>query len=110
MYIAGMSYDEFKRQVGKAGLTIRSFAELMKLNPASVSNYAKHGEVPSHFAIIVVLLSELAERKVDYKGVLAKADIVKKKPRGVGKGKFGGDPQNLLFGTVVEKLPSAVTE
>jgi len=97
MYIPDMTYDEFKRHVGKAGLTIKAFAELLKLNPASISNYAKTGEVPSHLAVIAVLFAELAERKVNYKEVLAKAEIAPKKARGAGKGKFGGDRQNLLF-------------
>jgi hypothetical protein len=92
-----MTYDEFKRHVGKAGLTIRAFADLLKLKPASISNYAKTGDIPSHLAVIIVLLAELAERGIDYKEVLSKADIAPKKARGAGKGKFGGDRQELLF-------------
>ena len=92
-----MTYDEFKRHVGKAGLTIRGFATLIKLKPASISNYAKSGEVPAHLSIIAVLLAELAERKVDFRKILEHVEISEKKPRGAGKGKFGGDPQNLLF-------------
>jgi len=92
-----MHYDEFKRHVGKAGLTLREFAELIKLKPASVSNYAKSGEVPSHLSIIAVLLAELAERKIDFREILEHIEITCKKPRGAGRGKFGGDPQTLLF-------------
>jgi len=105
-----MIYDEFKRHIGKAGLTIRAFAELLRLNPSSVSNYAKTGEVPSHLAVIVVLLAELAELKVDYREVLAKADIVPKKARGAGKGKFGGDRQNLLFDVLLTQASSGETK
>jgi hypothetical protein len=92
-----MTYDEFKRHVGKAGLTIKEFAELIKLKPASVSNYAKSGEVPSHLSIIAVLLAEFAEHKIDFREILEHVEITGKKPRGAGQGKFGGDPQNLLF-------------
>lgn len=92
-----MTYDEFKRHVGKSGLTIKAFADLLKLNRASISNHAKSGEVPTHLAVIAVLLAELAERKVNFKEILDNVEIVGKKPRGAGKGKFGGDPQNLLF-------------
>lgn len=92
-----MSYDEFKRHVGKAGLSLKEFAALIKINSTSISNYAKTGEVPSHLAIIATLLAELAERKVNFREILANIDIADKKPRGAGKGKFGGDPQNLLF-------------
>jgi hypothetical protein len=97
MYILFMSYYEFKRHLGKAGLTIKEFAALIKLKPASISNYAKSGEVPSHLSIIAVLLAELAERQVDFREILENVEIAKKKPRGSGKGKFGGDPQALLF-------------
>ena len=38
-----MTYDEFQRQIGKAGLTIREFADLVKMHRNSVTNYAKLG-------------------------------------------------------------------
>ena len=91
-----MTYEEFHRQIGKAGLTIRQFAELVKMNRISVSNYGKKGEVPSHLAVIAALLGEMAEQKIDYRAVLSGIDIVPKKPRGAGIGKFGGDKQEDL--------------
>jgi len=105
-----MTYGEFKRHVGKAGLTIREFAELLKLNPGSISNYAKTGEIPSHLAIIIVLIAEMAERRIDYREVLAKADIAPKKTRGAGKGKFGGDRQDLLFDVPLTPKTSGETK
>jgi len=93
-----MTYDEFQRQIGKAGLTIRQFAELVKMNRISLSNNKKKGEVPSHLAVIAALLGEMAECQIDFRAVLAKIDIAPKKPRGGGKkGKFGGDKQRDLF-------------
>ena len=90
-------YDEFLRQLGKAGLNVRSFAELIRMNRNSVSNYARRGDVPAHLAIIAVLLGEMAERGVDFRGVLTKLDIGSKKPRGGSRrGHFGGDPQRDL--------------
>lgn len=90
-----MTYDEFLRHIGKAGLTLRQFAELVKMNRISVSNYGKKGEVPSHLAVIIALMGEMAERNIDYRGVLSRIDIVPKKPRGAGKAhKFGGNPQD----------------
>lgn len=105
-----MNYNEFKRHIGKAGLTIRAFAELLKLNPSSVSNYSKCGEVPSHLAVIAVLLAELAERKVNLREVLERAEIATKKGRGAAKGKFGGDPQNLLFPVLPTEAPSGAAQ
>lgn len=88
-----MTYEEFQRQIGKAGLTLREFADLVKMNRISISNYGHKGEVPSHMAVIAALLGEMAERKIDYREVLTRIDILPKKPRGAGIGKFGGSKQ-----------------
>jgi hypothetical protein len=92
-----MSYDEFLRQIGKAGLTVREFAELVKMNRISLSNYAKKGEVPSHLAVIAVLVAEMGDQKIDFRAVLSQIAIEPKKPRGAGIGRFGGDKQEDLF-------------
>ena len=92
-----MTYEEFQRQIGKAGLTISQFADLVKMNRVSLSNYGKRGEVPSHLAVISALLGEMAEHQIDYRDVLLKINISPKKPRGAGiNGKFGGDKQGDL--------------
>lgn len=92
-----MTYDEFQRQLGKAGVTAREFAELVRMNRVSLSNYAKKSEVPSHLAIIAVLIAEMAEKKMDYRSVLKKIEIAPKKPRGAGTGgRFGGNKQSDL--------------
>ena len=92
-----MTYQTFVRTLGKAGLSIRSFAELIRMNRNSISNYARCGEVPNHLAVIAALLGEMAERRVDFTGVLNDLDIGSKRPRGRGKqGRFGGDPQRNL--------------
>jgi len=85
-----MNYEEFRRQLGKAGLTAKDFAELVKLNCNSITNYAKSGEVPSHLAVIAALLGEMAEHKIDFRNVLSRIEITPNKPRGAGIGKFGG--------------------
>lgn len=90
-YKDGMTYDEFRRQLGKAGLTAKEFAELLKLNRNSITNYAKSDSIPSHLAVIAVLLGELAEHKIDFHGPLSRIEITPNKPRGVGVGRFGGD-------------------
>jgi hypothetical protein len=92
-----MSYEEFLRQIGKAGLSVRQFAEIVKMNRISLSNYAKKGDVPSHLAVIAALVGEMGEQKIDFKSLLAQIDIEPKKPRGAGIGKFGGDKQEALF-------------
>ena len=77
-----MTYDEFLRQLGKAALNIREFAELLQMNSNSLSNYAKQGEVPSHLAVIATLMGEMAEHRLDFRGPLSRIEIPRKKPRG----------------------------
>lgn len=102
-----MNYDEFQRHVGKAGLTLKAFAGLVRMNRISLSNLAKKGEVPTHLAIIAALLGEMADKGIDYREVLSRIDIAPKKPRGAGKrGKFGGDKQEELFVRPPKPSPS----
>lgn len=88
-----MTYDDFLHHIDRAGLKLHEFATLVKMNPNSVTNYAKTGEVPSHLAVISALLGEMQARGIDYRAVLSEIDIAPKKPRGAGLGKFGGDKQ-----------------
>lgn len=60
-----MLYAEFRRHLGKAGMTINDFAAYLCIRPASVSNYSKSGSVPRAYAIIAILLGEAADRGVD---------------------------------------------
>lgn len=77
-----MNYSEFKRQLGKAGLTIKDFGELTKLHPNSVSNYAQQDSVPTHLALMAVFMAELTERGVDCREIVAGLELAAKKPRG----------------------------
>lgn len=86
----GMTYDEFRRQIGKAGLTVHAFADLMKMNRISLSNY-KNSNVPKNLAIIATLLGSMADGQTDFRKALANIDISSNRPRGAGIGKFGGD-------------------
>ena len=54
-------------------------------------------EVPTHLALIAVLVAELNSQGIDYRRVMAKVELAPKKPRGGGRrGQFGGDRQNSL--------------
>lgn len=98
-----MTYEEFRRQLGKAGLTVKGFAQLIKQTPNSITNYATQGEVPPHLAIIAALMGDMAEAGFDYRTTLARIQFDASKPRGGAiKGKFGGSKQtdlNLLSNT-----------
>jgi hypothetical protein len=70
----------------------------LKLNPNSITNYARSGQVPSHLAVIVSLMGEMADHGLDYRTVLSKIDIEPNRPRGAGiHGQFGGDKKVDLF-------------
>ena len=92
-----MTYEEFKRQVTKAGLTIKEFSHLLKHHQSTIPNYAKKGKIPTHFAVIAALMGEMKEYDVDFKSVLKDIDIEPNKPRGGGRGAFGGSRQKDLF-------------
>jgi len=92
-----MTYEEFKRQLGKSGLSIKTFAELIKQNPVSITNHASKGEVPPHLAIIVTLMGEMAENGLDIRSALSRVQFEASKPRGASvKGTFGGIKQSGL--------------
>jgi predicted transcriptional regulator len=92
-----MTYDEFLAELGKAGLSVRAFADMIGMNPNSVSNYAKTGEVPRHLAFIAVLLAEMNVQGVDFQHAIERVSTNRKKPRGRGRpGRFGGDKQEQL--------------
>ncbi len=92
-----MDYEEFRRQLGKAGLTNREFAELVKINSNSITNYKKDGDVPAHWAIVALLMGIMADHKLDFKTPLQEMEIEPNKARGASaKGRFGGDRQTEL--------------
>jgi len=67
-----MPYSEFQRLIGKAGLTIKEFAELLGMNPNSITNYHKVGVVPSHIAIIISLISSMKDQGIDFYEIFEK--------------------------------------
>lgn len=87
-----MIYNEFKRHLGKAGLSIKELAGLLKQNPNSYSNYKTKDKVPNHLAVIVALMGEMADHGLDFKKLVTKLTLVPNKPRGASKdGHFGGN-------------------
>jgi len=71
-----MTYTEFRRQLGKAGLTVRAFAALLGQTPNSITNHASHDAVPRHLAIIAVLMAEMADAGLDYRGALSRTGLL----------------------------------
>ncbi len=71
-----MTYTEFKRQLGKAGLTVRAFAALLGQTPNSITNYASKGEVPTHLAIIATLMAEMVDAGLEFRVALKRGGLV----------------------------------
>ena len=93
-----MNYSSFLGELEKAGLSVRAFAELVGMNPNSISNYARAGGVPTHLALISVLIGEMAINGLSYRSAIAKVKATPKRPRGGAKrGRFGGDRQITLL-------------
>ena len=92
-----MTYDEFRRQLGKAGLTNKAFADLVKINSKSITNYKKDGEVPVHWAVVALLMGVMADHRLDFKAALSGIEIEPNKVRGnAASGRFGGSRQTDL--------------
>lgn len=92
-----MTYEEFRRQLGKAGLTNKAFADLVKINSKSITNYKKDGEVPAHWAVVALLMGVMADNKLDFKAALNSIVIEPNKVRGnAASGRFGGSRQTIL--------------
>lgn len=92
-----MSYDDFVHELTRAGLSIRRFADLMGMQPNSISNNKQKGEVPIHLAVIASLLAEMSSRRIAFDPIFERLQPNRKKPRGASKaGKFAGDPQGVL--------------
>jgi len=89
-------YVKFLAELEHAGLSVRSFADLIGMNPNSITNYSGRGDVPQHIALVAVLVAEMAARGIDYRNPIAKVAPTKK-PRGATRpGRFGGDRQTSL--------------
>lgn len=96
-YDQKMIYQEFKRHLGKAGLTVREFADLMGIKNNSVSNYAAVDKVPSHHAVVVALMGVMAEHQIDFREIIRGIDVQPKRVRGAAAaGRFAGSKQSDL--------------
>lgn len=89
-----VQYADFLKELGRAGLSVREFAGLIGMNPNSISNYARSGELPTHLSLIAVLIAGINELGGDYRQIMSKVELLPKKPRGgARRGRFGGNRQ-----------------
>ncbi len=71
-----MEYSEFKRHLGKAGLTINEFASLLDVSPSTVSNYGQKTGVPRSYAALAILLGHAADNNLDFRIALTRFGIM----------------------------------
>lgn len=80
-----MTYEEFKRNLRGAGLSIVDFTALMGMpHRQAVTNYSKVGLVPDHFAVIVRLMVALVDAGGDVRAALGGLEMKRKLGRGAG--------------------------
>jgi hypothetical protein len=70
-----MEYAEFKRHLGKAGLSINEFASLLDVSPSAISNYGQKTVVPRSYAALAILLGHAADNNLDFRITLARFGI-----------------------------------
>ena len=70
-----MDYTEFKRHLGKAGLSVNQFAGYLGIKPSAVSNHCKDSNVPRGYAIAVVLMGDARDRGADFETTLRRFGI-----------------------------------
>lgn len=94
MVKSSMDYKTFRSHLGRASLTNKDFADLVKLNSKSITNYAQDNHVPAHWAIVALLMGELAGNGLEFKHLLRKMEIEPNKVRGAAAiGRWGGSRQ-----------------
>ena len=76
-----MKYEELTRNIAKAGLDIKEFAELIKANPNSITNLKSKEKMPKNIAVIAVLLGEMVDKGLDYKHLFEKLNLNGQKRR-----------------------------
>lgn len=76
-----MNYEELTRNITKAGLDIKEFAELIKANPNSITNLKSKEKMPKNIAVIAVLLGEIVDKGLEYKYLFEKLDLEEQKAR-----------------------------
>ena len=77
-----MTYEKFRAELIAAGLSLRAFADLLKLNPNSVTNYKALGEVPDHIAVIAALIHDLVKQGGNFRTAVKRAHVRRKAARG----------------------------
>ena len=90
-----LPYQDFLEKLKRVGLSVRQFVELIGMNPNSILNYMRAGELPTKLALISTLVVGISGIGGDYRRITSRVERVRKKPRGSTRsGIFGGGWQS----------------
>jgi len=68
-----MTYKEFQIALIELNLNIKDFAQILGMNPNSITNYKLKGIIPLQLAILINLMKEMHRNNLDYLDVIEKS-------------------------------------
>lgn len=77
-----MTYEKFKDNIKKTGLSVDEFSVLIKTSHKSISNYSAKGKVPKHLAVISTLMCEMVKKDIDFLHLFENLEIDSFEKRG----------------------------
>jgi hypothetical protein len=66
-----MMYDDFKKHLKEARISVKTLATILGMNPTSITNYRGRGEVPRHLAVIATLIGAAVSNRQSVVDVLS---------------------------------------
>lgn len=71
-----MSYEELVNNISLAGLSIKEFAELIKVRPTSITNLkSDESKIPKALFIISALIRDMKQANMDYKKTISEINF-----------------------------------
>lgn len=68
-----MTYKEFQISLLELNLNIKDFAQILGMNPNSITNYKLKGYIPLQLSIIINLMLEMKKNDINYEDIINKA-------------------------------------
>jgi len=86
-----MTFNEFKKKLIDADLTLPKFAKLISVSEKNIQNYKKKEKIPNHLAVIVECFAIFKEKNIDFEKRIDMLKLRKNTKKGVG---FQKNPEN----------------
>jgi len=68
-----MTYKEFQIALLELDLNIKDFAQILGMNPNSITNYKLKGYMPLQLSIIINLMLEMKKNDINYEDIINEA-------------------------------------